>query len=116
MEKKNQVVEQIIRPTGLLDPQISVRPSRGQVDDLIAELRKLIEKGERALVTTLTKRMAEDMSAYLKDSGFKVQYLHSEVETFERVSILRDLRMGNYDVVVGINLLREGGLTCRKFR
>ena len=108
MEKKNQVVEQIIRPTGLLDPQISVRPSRGQVDDLIAELRKLIEKGERALVTTLTKRMAEDMSAYLKDSGFKVQYLHSEVETFERVSILRDLRMGNYDVVVGINLLREG--------
>ena len=90
MEKKDQVVEQIIRPTGLLDPQIIVRPSRGQVDDLIAELRKLIENGERALVTTLTKRMAEDMSAYLKDSGFKVQYLHSEVETFERVSILRD--------------------------
>ncbi len=107
-EKKDQVVEQIIRPTGLLDPQIIVRPSRGQVDDLIAELRKLIENGERALVTTLTKRMAEDMSAYLKDSGFKVQYLHSEVETFERVSILRELRMGNYDVVVGINLLREG--------
>jgi excinuclease ABC subunit B len=108
MEKKDQLVEQIIRPTGLLDPQIIVRPSRGQVDDLIAELRKLIEKGERALVTTLTKRMAEDLSAYLKDAGFKVQYLHSEVETFERVSILRDLRMGNYDVVVGINLLREG--------
>jgi excinuclease ABC subunit B len=108
MEKKDQVVEQIIRPTGLLDPKVSVRPTRGQVDDLIVELRKRVEKGERALVTTLTKRMAEDMAEYLKDAGFKVHYLHSEIETFERVSILRDLRMGVFDVVVGINLLREG--------
>ena len=108
MEKQEQVVEQIIRPTGLLDPKISVRPTRGQVDDLIVELRKRIERGERALVTTLTKRMAEDMSDYLKESGFNVHYLHSEIETFERVAILRDLRKGVYDVVVGINLLREG--------
>ena len=108
MEKQEQIVEQIIRPTGLLDPKISVRPTRGQVDDLIVELRKRVEKGERALVTTLTKRMAEDMSDYLKEAGFKVHYLHSEIETFERVAILRDLRMGVYDVVVGINLLREG--------
>ena len=108
MEKADQVVEQIIRPTGLLDPKITIRPSEGQVDDLIVELRKRVERGERALVTTLTKRMAEDMADYLMDSGFKVHYLHSEVETLERVGILRDLRLGVFEVVVGINLLREG--------
>jgi len=108
MQKNEAVVEQVIRPTGLLDPQIDVRPTKGQVDDLIAELRKRVEIGERALVTTLTKRMAEDMADYLKESGFKVQYLHSEVDTLERVTILRELRLGVYDVVVGINLLREG--------
>ncbi len=108
MEKSQQVVDQVIRPTGLLDPKIDVRPTRGQIDDLIVELRKRIERGERALVTTLTKRMAEDMADYLLESGFKVHYLHSEVETFERVGILRDLRLGVFDVVVGINLLREG--------
>ncbi len=108
LEHANQVVEQIIRPTGLLDPQVTVRPIRGQIDDLVAELRRRIEKGERALVTTLTKRMAEDLAAYLTENDFKVHYLHSEVENFERVGILRDLRLGVYDVVVGINLLREG--------
>jgi excinuclease ABC subunit B len=108
MGKADQVVEQIIRPTGLVDPKITVRPTKGQIDDLVGELRKRIANGERALVTTLTKRMAEDLSTYLTDLGFKVHYLHSEVETLERVSILRDLRMGVYDVVVGINLLREG--------
>lgn len=108
MEKNEAVVEQVIRPTGLLDPQIDVRPTKGQIDDLIAELRKRVDIGERALVTTLTKRMAEDMADYLKESGFKVQYLHSEVDTLERVSILRELRLGVFDVVVGINLLREG--------
>ena len=108
MEKAQQVVDQVIRPTGLLDPKIEVRPTKGQIDDLIAELRKRVERGERALVTTLTKRMAEDMADYLLEAGFKVHYLHSEVETFERVGILRDLRLGVFDVVVGINLLREG--------
>ncbi|HOG77801.1 MAG TPA: helicase-related protein, partial [Anaerolineaceae bacterium] len=108
MGKADQVVEQIIRPTGLLDPQISVRPTLGQIDNLIGELRKRVEKGERALVTTLTKRMAEDMANYLLEMGFKVHYLHSEVETLDRVGILRDLRTGVFDVVVGINLLREG--------
>ncbi len=108
MEKAEQVVDQVIRPTGLLDPKIKVRPTMGQIDDLIAELRKRVDRGERALVTTLTKRMAEDMADYLLESGFKVHYLHSEVETFERVGILRDLRLGIFDVVVGINLLREG--------
>ena len=108
MEKAEQVVEQVIRPTGLLDPKITVRPTLGQVDDLIAELRRRVERGERALVTTLTKRMAEDMADYLTESGFKVHYLHSEVDTLDRVGILRDLRMGVFDVIVGINLLREG--------
>ncbi len=104
----NQVVEQIIRPTGLVDPVVMVRPIKGQIDDLVAELRKRIERGERALVTTLTKRMAEDLADYMHEIGLKVHYLHSEVQTFERVEILRDLRLGVYDVVVGINLLREG--------
>ena len=104
----NQVVEQIIRPTGLVDPAIDLRPTTGQVDDLIGEIRSRVEAGERVLVTTLTKRMAEDLSDYLLEMGIKVHYLHSEVETLERISILRDLRMGVFDVIVGINLLREG--------
>lgn len=108
MEKADQVVEQIIRPTGLVDPEVLVRPSQGQIDDLIAEIRKRTEKGERVLVTTLTKRMAEDLADYIMELGIKVHYLHSEVDTLERVGILRDLRMGVFDVVVGINLLREG--------
>jgi excinuclease ABC subunit B len=103
-----QVVEQIIRPTGLVDPQVEIRPTKGQVDDLVGEIRKRVAVGERVLVTTLTKRMAEDLSDYLQEVGVRVHYLHSEVETLERVEILRDLRLGVYDVVVGINLLREG--------
>ncbi len=106
--RSSQVVEQVIRPTGLLDPIIEVRPVEHQVDDLIAELRGRIAKGQRALVTTLTKRMAEDLTEYLADIGIKVQYLHSDVNTFDRTDILRDLRLGVYDVVIGINLLREG--------
>ena len=108
MERADQVVEQIIRPTGLVDPEVEVRPTKGQVDDLVAELRQRVERGERILVTTLTKRMAEDLSEYLQELGIKVHYLHSEVETLERVGILRDLRLGVFDVIVGINLLREG--------
>jgi excinuclease ABC subunit B len=108
MTHANQIVEQIIRPTGLLDPQVEVRPSGGQIDDLIGEINKRIVENERVLVTTLTKRMAEDLAEYLKEVGIKVHYLHSEVDTLERVSILRDLRLGVYDVIVGINLLREG--------
>ncbi len=108
LNRADQVVEQIIRPTGLVDPEVTVRPTKGQVDDLIGEIRKRTEKGERVLVTTLTKRMAEDLADYLMELGIKVHYLHSEVETFERVAILRDLRLGVFDVVVGINLLREG--------
>ena len=103
-----QIVEQIIRPTGLVDPQVIVRPIKGQVDDLVAEIRKRIGEGERVLVTTLTKRMAEDLADYLHELAFKVHYLHSEVQTLERIEILRDLRLGVYDVIVGINLLREG--------
>lgn len=106
--KADQVVEQIIRPTGLVDPAIDIRPTRGQVDDLVKEIRSRVENGERVLVTTLTKRMAEDLADYLMELGVKVHYLHSEVETLERIGILRDLRMGVFDVVVGINLLREG--------
>lgn len=108
MEKTDQIVEQIIRPTGLVDPQLEVRPTKGQVDDLIVELRARVAKGERTLVTTLTKRMAEDMADYLLEMGFKVHHLHSEVDTLERIGILRDLRLGVFDVIVGINLLREG--------
>lgn len=108
MEKADQVVEQIIRPTGLVDPEVEVRPVKGQVDDLVSEIRQRVERGERVLVTTLTKRMAEDLSDYLMELGIKVHYLHSEVETLERVGILRDLRLGVFDVIVGINLLREG--------
>jgi excinuclease ABC subunit B len=104
----SQVVEQIIRPTGLVDPEIEVRPIEGQVDDLVTEIRRRVETGERTLVTTLTKRMAEDLSDYLLELGIRVHYLHSEIDTIERVEILRDLRLGVFDVVVGINLLREG--------
>ena len=108
MGHADQVVEQIIRPTGLVDPEVEIRPSKGQVDDLVKEIRARVENGQRVLVTTLTKRMAEDLADYLMELGIKVHYLHSEVETLERVGILRDLRLGVFDVVVGINLLREG--------
>ena len=108
MKRADQVVEQIIRPTGLVDPQIEVRPVKGQIDDLVKEIRARVEVGQRVLVTTLTKRMAEDLADYLMELGIKVHYLHSEVETLERIGILRDLRLGVFDVVVGINLLREG--------
>ena len=108
MKRADQVVEQIIRPTGLVDPGIEVRPVKGQIDDLVKEIRARVEVGQRVLVTTLTKRMAEDLADYLMELGVKVHYLHSEVETLERVGILRDLRLGVFDVVVGINLLREG--------
>ncbi len=103
-----RVVEQIVRPTGLVDPHVEVRPAKGQIDDLIAEIKAQVEKGERTLVTTLTKRMAEDLTAYLAEMDLKVHYLHAEVQTLERVQILKDLRLGTYDVIVGINLLREG--------
>ena len=108
LEHATQVAEQLIRPTGLLDSTIEVRPSKGQVDDLLAEIHRTVESSERGLVTTLTKRMAEDLTDYLREAGVKVQYLHSDVETLERVEIIRDLRLGVYDVIVGINLLREG--------
>jgi len=107
-EHSDAIVEQVIRPTGLLDPEISVRPTRGQIDDLLAEIRKRVEKSQRVLVTTLTKKMAEDLADYMQELNIKVHYLHSEIDTIERVDILRDLRLGVYDVVVGINLLREG--------
>ena len=108
IEHSQQVVEQIIRPTGLIDPEIILRPTKGQIDDLLGEINGRIARGERVLVTTLTKRMAEDLADYLAEAGIKVHYLHSEIQTLERVEILRDLRLGTYDVVVGINLLREG--------
>jgi excinuclease ABC subunit B len=107
-EHSAQIVEQIIRPTGLVDPEVIVKPTKGQIDDLIAEIRRRTQRGERVLVTTLTKRMAEDLTDYLEDLGIKVHYLHSEIKTLERTEILRDLRTGVYDVIVGINLLREG--------
>jgi excinuclease ABC subunit B len=107
-EHSAQIAEQIIRPTGLLDPTIEVKPTKGQVDDLLDQIKTCISRGERCLVTTLTKRMAEQLADYLLEMGIKTHYLHSEIETLERVEILRDLRLGVYDVVVGINLLREG--------
>ena len=107
-EQAEQVVEQIIRPTGLLDPIVEVRPTEGQIEDLLHEVHQRVAVGQRALITTLTKRMSEDLAEYLADLGVNVQYLHSEIDTLERVEILRDLRLGVYDVVVGINLLREG--------
>ena len=108
LERSQRIVEQLIRPTGIVDPQISVRPTDGQIDDLLEEVRRRVERGQRALVTTLTKKMAEDLTDYLRELGVKVQYLHSEVDTLDRVQILRDLRLGVFDVLVGINLLREG--------
>ena len=108
LEKSQNVVEQVIRPTGLLDPKISVRPISGQIDNLIHEINVRTEKKERVLVTTLTKKMAEDLTSYLKDAGIKVTYMHSDIDTIERMEIVRDLRLGKVDVLVGINLLREG--------
>lgn len=107
-EKSAQIVEQVIRPTGLLDPEISVRPSEGQIEDLMSEINKRIEKDERVLVTTLTKKMAEDLTAYLKGFDIKVRYMHHDIDALERMEILRDLRLGEFDVLIGINLLREG--------
>jgi excinuclease ABC subunit B len=108
LEKCPYMIEQIIRPTGLLDPEVEVRKTAGQIDDLIEEIRQRIDKDERVLVTTLTKKMAEDLTEYLKEIGIKVRYLHSEIKTLERMQILRDLRLGEFHVLVGINLLREG--------
>ena len=108
IQRKQALVEQVVRPTGLLDPEIDVRPIKGQIDDLLHEIRLRSEKDQRVLVTTLTKRMAEDLTKYLADAGVKVQYLHSDVKTLERMAIVRDLRLGVFDVLVGINLLREG--------
>jgi len=107
-DSHGKVVELLTRPTGLLDPSIEVRKTENQIDDVISEIRKNVEKGQRVIVTTLTKKMSEDLTTYLKDLDIKVQYLHSDIDTVERVDILRDLRLGEYDVVVGINLLREG--------
>jgi excinuclease ABC subunit B len=106
--RSGHVVEQVVRPTGLVDPEVEVRPASTQVDDLLSEIGLRVASGERVLVTTLTKRMAEDLTEYLREHGVKVRYLHSEVETVERVEIIRDLRLGEFDVLVGINLLREG--------
>ncbi len=106
--RSGQVVEQIVRPTGLVDPRVEVRPTKDQIDDLVGELRREIAAGNRTLITTLTKRMAEDLTEYLKELDFKVNYLHSDIDTMERIEILRDLRLGSFDVLVGINLLREG--------
>ena len=108
LQRTDKIVEQIIRPTGLLDPEIEVRPIMGQMDDLVGEINKRVEKNERVFVTTITKKMAEDLSDYLKDLGIKVRYLHSDIKTLERTQIIRDLRLGKFDVLVGINLLREG--------
>lgn len=108
IEKSSRVVEQIIRPTGLLDPKVEVRPIEGQIDDLLAEINKRIERNERVFITTLTKKMSEDLTDYFKEIGIKVEYLHSDVKTLERTEIIRDLRMGKFDVLIGINLLREG--------
>jgi excinuclease ABC subunit B len=103
-----RIVEQIVRPTGIVDPRVEVRETRNQIDDLMNEVRKRVDKDERVLVTTLTKKMSEDLTDYLLEMGFRVRYLHSEVDTLERIQIIRDLRLGEYDVLVGVNLLREG--------
>ena len=107
-QSSGEFVEQVIRPTGLVDPQVVVKPTKGQIDDLIGEIRKRADADERVLVTTLTKKMAEDLTDYLLEMGIRVRYLHSEVDTLRRVELLRQLRLGDYDVLVGINLLREG--------
>jgi excinuclease ABC subunit B len=103
-----RVVEQIVRPTGIVDPEVEVRETRNQIDDLMGEIRERVERDERTLVTTLTKKMSEDLTDYLLEMGFKVRYLHSEIDTLERIQIIRELRLGEYDVLVGVNLLREG--------
>lgn len=108
IEHTDEMIEQIIRPTGLLDPKIEVRPTKNQIDDLLSEIQERTEQGDRVLITTLTKKMSEDLTTYLKEAGVKVNYLHSEIKTLERIEIIRDLRMGTYDVLIGINLLREG--------
>jgi excinuclease ABC subunit B len=108
LERSAVVAEQVIRPTGLLDPEITIRPTKGQVENLIAECRRAVEAGERVLVTTLTKRLAEDLTAFFREAKIKVEYLHSDIDAIERVEILRNLRLGNFDVLIGINLLREG--------
>jgi len=107
-EVSTQIVEQVVRPTGLIDPEVIVKPTKGQIDDLVAEIRARTEADQRVLITTLTKKMAEDLTDYLLELGVRVRYLHSEVDTIERVEILRSLRLGEFDVLVGINLLREG--------
>jgi excinuclease ABC subunit B len=107
-EHAGQVVEQVVRPTGLVDPEVEVRPATSQVDDVLQEIRIRVDKQERVFITTLTKRMAEQLTDYLSENGVKVRYLHSDIDTVERVEILRDLRLGVFDVLVGINLLREG--------
>jgi len=108
MEKAQRVIEMVVRPTGLVDPEVEVRPTEGQIDDLVTELKKRIDAGQRSLVTTLTKRFAEDLTDYLKEFGIRVRYIHSDLDALERIEILRDLRLGSFDVLVGINLLREG--------
>jgi excinuclease ABC subunit B len=108
MQEAGNVAEQVVRPTGLIDPLVEIRPVRNQVDDLLSEIRQVIRQGERILATTLTKRMAEDLTEYFTDHGVKVRYLHSDIDTVERMEIIRDLRLGEFDVLVGINLLREG--------
>jgi excinuclease ABC subunit B len=108
IQQSSQVVEQIVRPTGLVDPQVIVKPTKGQIDDLIAHIKDRTERGDRVLVTTLTKKMAEDLTDYLVEMGLKVRYLHSNIDTIQRIEIIRDLRLGEFDVLVGINLLREG--------
>ncbi|NLM67947.1 MAG: excinuclease ABC subunit B, partial [Enterococcus sp.] len=107
-EQTDRVIQQIIRPTGLLDPIIEVRPIMGQIDDLVGEISDRVEKNERVFITTLTKKMSEDLTDYLKELGIKVKYLHSDIKTLERTEIIRDLRLGEFDVLIGINLLREG--------
>jgi excinuclease ABC subunit B len=104
----SKIVEQIVRPTGIVDPEVEVRETKNQIDDLMNEVRTTTERGERTLVTTLTKKMAEDLTDYLLEYGFKVRYLHSEIDTLERIQIIRELRLGEFDVLVGVNLLREG--------
>ena len=107
-EHSANIIEQLVRPTGIVDPEVEVRETRNQIDDLMNEVRVRAERDERVLVTTLTKKMAEDLTGYLLEYGFRVRYLHSEIDTIERIQIIRDLRLGEYDVLVGVNLLREG--------
>src|SRR6185503_4215692 len=104
----SETIEQLVRPTGLIDPEVEIRPVRSQVDDVLSEINKCVEKEERVLITTLTKRMSEDLTEYLAEHDVKVRYLHSDIDTVERTEIIRDLRLGKFDVLVGINLLREG--------